>query len=189
MPSSGFELKDFLAVLVIVIALYIYKMAASDRQSVSDLKKELDDLRRRVDWLGKKQNEDFFVVDLIAGIAKNLHKRILLVTTRSDDFSVRRNCNNVDVFEIEATSLLSEYQKFQTELGLFSATEDRRLSALRSLANLDGDLGSLELMQRIEKGEVGRRDGEIVEDIKTLIARLKAAVRIDEISVQRTGQF
>ena len=161
--------SDLIAMLSVVIAVATAVASVWANRSTGrvELEKRASNLEfsqlRAMDLI----KADKYVIDIIAGALHAIANRqavLYQVATleREDEF-----------YSGEDNREAAELNKRLTELGLFSQDAVRRISAQRTLAHSYGDFHSLELMKRIERGEVGERDAEILEQVAVLERRLQ----------------
>ena len=195
MPDAGLGFKELIAIAAFALSVIgtalgaiVYASTWKDKKDVTGMLREIEALKFKLLRLERRSEDDLYIIDIVAGILKNTSFRISVISSDIDDLWSYSKGKRSPVSEREYEKLSVRFERFRAELGLFSATSERRISAQRSLAHLDGDHESLELMRGIEKGSFGTRDPDIVSNIGILKARLRAIE--DEFSERyRSGEF
>lgn len=178
------DVNSLLAVLSILVALgvavYTFWASRGSRDQEKN-SKEIEKMRYKISAIERMLAADACIIDTVAGALHCLDSRqtaLFYLSTMGDD---------TGCFEEEEVAQLGELQRKLTELGLFSEDKIRRISVQRALAHVDGDFKSLALMQKIEKGELGIRDPEIVDQIEVLKHRLEKLAEYSTVWPGRPG--
>lgn len=175
MEPSKFGMSEWMALiafaatiislLVAVIAL-IYSLRKSD--DFKRIEKEFENLRTFTNHLEKRLNGEIYVID---AVARALHALNQISVINSPQLIAA--IKNKDVLREAERVAKADLDVTLDVLGLFSEDKERRISAQRSLAYGDGDLYTLQIFRKIDRGELGVRDDDIKEATKALEFRLK----------------
>lgn len=178
------DVSAFLAILSIVVAIgaVAYSLWAGRGAQKQDRNaKYIEELKFKLGAIERKLNSDSYIIDTIAGALHSIDNRqttLLYISTMEDETGCLKE---------EEAKQFNDLQKKLTELGLFSEDKIRRTSVQRALAHVDGDAKSLVLMSKIDKGELGIRDDEIVGQIDILKKRLEKASENSDVWPGRPG--
>ncbi|HZQ11897.1 MAG TPA: hypothetical protein VFB31_03720 [Pseudolabrys sp.] len=177
-------MSDLIAILSVVVAIAAGIYAAVMNWKISGAKdaiSRIDNVESKLKSLHQHIAADTYVIDSIAGALHALTKRQTIL------YQLASLAITDDFYDREEIKELAAIQKRLTELGLFSQDLIRRISAQRSLAHSYGDFQSLKLMKKIEAGELGVRDKEILDQISILEKRLERMHEHNVIWAGRPG--
>jgi hypothetical protein len=160
--------SDLIALLSVVIAIAtaVASVWANRSTGRQEFERRADAIEYSLQRALDVARADKYIIDIVAGALHAIANRqavLYQLATRDEEDEFYAGEDNREAGELN---------KKLTELGLFSQDAVRRISAQRTLAHSYGDQRSLELMRRIERGEVGERDKEILEQIEVLERRL-----------------
>jgi len=155
----------FAILLALCTVVFTFWSSGSSNNNAANSAK-ISKLEKKLKILEKQVHSDAYVVDTITGALHAVdHRQTILF------YMIEESISDEFLFDAEDRQF-ADLQTRLTELGLFSNDKVRRISAQRSLAHSAGDFKSLELMKKIEKGELGKKDIELADQIKVLKLRL-----------------
>src|SRR5688572_14311225 len=130
----------------LLLAVFIFYRIRADIEFMGKTAQKLSDL-------DKFNNEASYVSDQITNVLYDLYGLFSSLKAYIELTKAGYNVSEKLFDEIETQIMFAE--KHFAELGLFSQDEERRKTVQQSLANMFGDVETLEIMQNIAKKSVG----------------------------------
>ncbi|MFZ5739404.1 MAG: hypothetical protein ACOY6K_21260 [Pseudomonadota bacterium] len=127
--------------------------------------------RNRLDAIEKFNNESTYVSDQLTNVLYDLYTLISSLKAYIELSEAKLPVSDKLFDDVETQIAFTE--KHFAELGLFSQDPERRKTVQQSLANMFGDIETLELMQKIANRKIGIFDENIIRAIRMLRNRLK----------------
>ncbi len=182
--TNMMSVSDLVAILAVIVGILAIVMTLIHQHKYTEkldaLDKNFTHLKEHINNLDLKQSSQAWVDDTIAEALHCLSRRQAILANGLFSGTHHNLLETIDQEEVDT------FEQLAAELGLFSESKERRVSAQRTLAVGIGDSRSLTLLKLIESGTAGRRDQEIVENINRLKTRLN---KLGETESNRKGRI
>ncbi len=169
--SSGGLMIDLVAILSMLAGAGSILLAAYIAYRIKDDVIFARETREKIETLQKEQKESAYVSNEIANLLYDLFDLWSSLRAYVHILSERGTVSDKLLESIEER--LAETERHFQELGLFSHDAERRRSAQQALAAMYGNLDTLDIFQRIDRGDFGFKDDEISESISRLRRRIQ----------------